>query len=97
MPKVKLKSNLVHTYVEGDSFKNIFGGITPSQFGQIVHIAYMSPTMTYRWPWMKNQWELSNAMGTIGYYKTLREAKEAALEQWPSCWFKTPAQYRKET
>jgi len=91
-----MKSNLVHSYICGDSFNNIFGGQTDSFFGSIVHIKYMSPLMTQKWPYIKNTWNLSSAQGTIGHFKTLKEAKKIALEKWPTCYFKTPAQFRKE-
>lgn len=45
---------------------------------------------------MKNTWSLSTATGTIGYFKTLKEAKAEADRMWPGCTFKTPKQYRKE-
>lgn len=89
-------SNLVHTYVAGASFNNIFGGTSPTQYGYIHHITHMTPNMLQRWPWMKNTWSLSTATGTIGYFKTLKEAKAEADRMWPGCTFKTPKQYRKE-
>jgi hypothetical protein len=91
------KSNLVHTYVEGNSFPSIFGGHTPSQFGSITHIEYMSPMMEYKWPWMDGMWHLSNGSATVSeWYKTLREAREAATKRWPNCTFKTRKQCAKE-
>lgn len=90
------KFNPVHSYVEGDSFKNIFGGVTPSKYGQIIHIEYLTPKMVAQWPWMRDKWALHSNSHPIGWYGTLDEAKAAAEEKWPGCWFKTPAQYRDE-
>ena len=89
--------NPVHTYVKGKYFKNIFGGVSESQYGSIVHMTYLSPEMEYRCPWLKNKWVLSNGTGNVGNYKTLKEAKAEALRLWPDCWFMTPAQSRKRS
>lgn len=91
-----MKGNLVHSYVCGDRFKSILGGKFSSFFGSITHIKYMSPLMEQKWPYIKNLWQLSSAQGSIGYFKTLKEAKTTALETWPTCYFKTPSQFRKE-
>ena len=89
-------SNLVHTYVTGNSFPNIFGGHTPSMYGSITHITHMTPLMQQRWPWLKDQWSLDNARGYTEYFSTLKEAKARAAEWWPGCGFKTPAQFGRE-
>lgn len=89
--------NYVHTYVEGKTFPNIFGGHSPTQYGYITHIEFQSAADSQRWPYLKNKWVLSTAQGMIGYYKTLREAKAESTARWPGCFFKTPAQYRNES
>ncbi len=88
--------NLVHTYITGDHFDNIFGGQSPSMFGQITHVKHMTPMMEQRWPWMRNMWEVSDNRHSLGHFKTLKEAKEFAKSKWPSCGFKTPKEFQKE-
>ena len=84
-----MPSNLVHTYVDGNSFPNIFGGNTPCAFGQITHIEYMTQMMRQRWPWMQGKWVLSDGHGTLGYFDSLEEAQRAAVKKWPGCSFTT--------
>ena len=89
--------NSVHTYVGGNSFKNIFGGDTPSHYGHITHIEYMTPLMTRKWPYLKNKWELSDSMRQISLHNTLKEAKAAAEALWPGCTFMGPKERSKIT
>ena len=91
-----MNSNLVHSYITGSSFKNIYGGSSPDLSGSITHIQYLTPLAQQRWPWIKNQWHLSDHCGSIGYFQTLREAKQHAQKLWPECGFKTPTQFRRE-
>ena len=86
----------VHTYVTGNSFPNIYGGDTDSFYGYIIHVTELTPLQQQRWPWQKNKWHLSDHKVTYGYFDTLKEAKQEALELWPGCGFKTPKQFRKE-
>lgn len=87
---------MVHTYVWGNKFPNIYNGHTDCMYGQISHLKELTPLMKQRWPWLKNMWMLSDARACYGYFDTLKEAKAAAEELWPGCCFKTPAQFRKE-
>lgn len=91
-----MKSNLVHSYITGFKFDNIFGGQSDDYSRAIIHMKYLSPTMAQKWPWMKNKWQVSDHARTYGYFKTLKEAKAKAQELWPGCGFKTPEQFRKE-
>lgn len=91
-----MTANLVHTYVTGNYFPNIYGGETACMYGSITHIKHLTPLMKQRWPWMQNQWSLSDHKFTYGYFKTLQEAKRRAEELWPNCGFKTPEQFREE-
>jgi hypothetical protein len=86
----------VHTYVTGNKFHNIFGGMSDSLYGYITHITELTPMMRQRWPWLKNKWSLADHKFTHGHFDTLREAKAYAREVWPDCGFKTPAQFRRE-
>lgn len=91
-----MPSNVVHTYITGNSFPNIYRGHTECFYGDITHIKHMTPLMKQRWPWIKGMWAVGDHKGTHGHYPTLREAKDYAREQWPGCGFKTPKQFRRE-
>jgi len=91
-----MNSNTVHTYITGNSFANIFGGRSESMYGDITHIKYMTPLMKHRWPWMKGMWAVGDHKMTYGHFRTLKEAKAFAQNQWPGCGFKTPKQFRQE-
>ena len=91
-----MKTNGVHTYVEGGQFNNIFGGTSDAIYASITHIKYVSPEMQRKWPWLRNMWQLSTPRGYSEYYKTLREARARAQELWPDCYFKRPRDFAKE-
>lgn len=91
-----MKGNLVHSYITGFKFNNIFNGQSDDYSRSITQIKYLTPLAAQRWPWMKNKWHISDHHSCFGYYDTLEKAKEAAQELWPGCGFKTPAQFRKE-
>ena len=83
-------SNLVHTYIEGNSFNNIYGGSTSSLYGTITHLTDLPHNTLSRWPWMQDMWHLSKGNVTVSeWHGTLKEAKEAATKRWPNCTFKT--------
>lgn len=91
-----MKSNLVHTYIGGNSFSNIFGGETDCFFGYIVKLDYLDPWMERYHPYLKGKWCLSDHKTTHGHFDTLKQAKEQAREIWPRCWFKTRKEYARE-
>jgi hypothetical protein len=86
-------SNLVHTYVTGNSFANIYGGDSACMYGYITHMQQLSPIQQQRWPWIKNQWYLDNGRGYGEFFPTLRQAKQQARVWWPECGFKTRTQF----
>lgn len=88
-----MKSNLVHTYITGMKFKNIYDGESDDYSRSITHIQYMSPMMTQRWPWIKDKWLLSDGKFDYGYFDTLEEAQKEALSLWPGCGFKTREEF----
>ena len=91
-----MKGNLVHSYITGFKFDNIFGCQSDDYSRAITHMKYLTPLMAQRWPWMKNKWHVSDHRNCFGYYDTLKEAKAKAQQLWPGCGFKTPKQFRKE-
>lgn len=87
----------VHTYVMGNSFPTIYGDQAEGMFGHITHLTTLTPLQQQRWPWMKNKWVVDDCYGHVyGWFDTLKEAKRCAKEEWPSCYFKTPKQFRSE-
>lgn len=91
-----MKGNLVHSYITGFKFNNIYGGQSDDYSRSITQIKYLTPLAAQRWPWMKNKWHVSDHRNCFGYYGTLKEAKAKAQELWPGCGFKTPKQFRAE-
>jgi hypothetical protein len=90
-------SNLVHTYIEGNSFNNIYGGRTDALYGTITHLTELPHSTLAKWPWMQDTWHLCNGHVTVSeWYKTLQEAKKAALKHWPDATFKTRKAIAKE-
>ena len=91
-----MRGNLVHCYITGFKFNNIYGKTSDDYTRSITHIKYMTPLMKQRWPWMQGMWDLSDHARNYGYFNTLKEAKTEAQRLWPNCGFKTPAQFRAE-
>lgn len=91
-----MKGNLVHSYITGFKFDNIYGGQTDDYSRSITQIKYLTPESARKWPWMKNMWQVSDHAHSYGYFDTLKEAKAEAQRLWPGCGFKTPKQFRKE-
>lgn len=91
-----MKANLVHSYITGFKFNNIYGGQSDDHSRSITQIKYLTPLAAQRWPWMKNMWQVSDHAHSYGYFRTLKEAKAEAQRLWPGCGFKTPKQFRKE-
>jgi hypothetical protein len=92
-----MPGNLVHTYITGNSFPNIYGGQTEAMYGDITKIEHLSPLMKQRWPWMKGMWVVGTARNNIQeYFRTLKEATEYASGQWPGCGFLTRSKLNKQ-
>jgi hypothetical protein len=91
-----MKGNLVHSYITGFKFNNIFGGQTDDYSRSITQINYLTPMSKQRWPWMQGMWQVSDHARSYGYFDTLEEAKAEAQRIWPGCGFKTPAEFRAE-
>lgn len=90
-----MKINLVHSYITGFKFDDIFGSQSDDYSRSIAQIKYLTPLEEQRWPWIKNKWHVYDGRNCLGYFDTLKEAKEAAQQLWPGCGFKTPKQFRK--
>ena len=91
-----MNSNLVHCYITGFKFKNIYGGETDDFSRSIMHMKYLDPMTAQKFPMIRNQWKLSDHAISYGYFDTLKEAKAEAQRIWPGCGFKTPAEFRAE-
>lgn len=91
-----MKGNLVHSYITGFKFNNIYGGQSDDHSRSIIQIKYLTPLAAQRWPWTKNKWKVSDHAHSYGYFNTLKEAKADAQRLWPGCVFKTPKQFSKE-
>jgi hypothetical protein len=91
-----MNSNLVHCYITGFKFKNIYGGETDDFSRSIMHMKYLDPMTAQKFPMIRNQWKLSDHAISYGYFDTLKEAKAEAQRIWPGCGFKTPEEFRAE-
>lgn len=89
-----MPGNLVHTYITGNSFPNIYGGQSEAMCGTITKIEHLTSLMKQRWPWMKGMWSVGDHRTTYGHFRTLKEAKAYAGEQWPGCGFLTRSRIR---
>ena len=89
-----MKSNLVHSYITGFKFKNIYGGETDDYSRSIMQMNYLDPVTARKFPMIKNMWKLSDHAQSYGYFDTLEEAKAVAQRIWPQCGFKTPEEFR---
>lgn len=79
--------NLVHTYIAGATFKNIFNRDSPAFYGQITHVKTLSFEDRRRWPYLKGRWVITDQNGFCSDSKTLKEAKTKALKKWPNAVF----------
>ena len=91
-----MKGNLVHSYITGFKFDNIYGGRSDDYSRSISQMKYLTPLAKQRWPWMQDMWHVSDHAHCYGYFNTLKEAKAEAQRIWPGCGFKTPAEFRAE-
>lgn len=91
-----MKSNLVHSYITGFKFKNIYGGETDDYSRSIMQINYLDTVTARKFPMIKNKWKLSDHARSYGYFDTLEEAKTEAQRIWTGCGFKTPEEFRTE-
>ena len=91
-----MKGNLVHCYITGFKFDNIYGGKTDDYSRSITHMTYLDPVTAQKFPMIRNMWNLSDHARSYGYFDTLAEAQTEAQCIWPGCGFKTPAEFRAE-
>lgn len=69
-------------YVGGDSFKNIFGGASPTHFGSVSHLVHPN-SATARWPYLLNMFVYSEASGFQENFKTWKAFKKWIKERHP--------------
>jgi hypothetical protein len=91
-----MNGNLVHCYITGFKFKNIFGGETDDFSRSITHMTYLDPVTARKFPMIRNTWNLRDHAHSYGYFDTLAEAQAEAHRIWPGCGFKTPEEFRIE-
>jgi hypothetical protein len=91
-----MKGNLVHSYITGFTFNNIYGGQTEDYSRSITQMKYLDPVTARKFPMIKNMWKVSDHAHSYGYFDTLEEAKAEAQRIWPGCGFKTPEEFRTE-
>jgi hypothetical protein len=91
-----MKGNLVHSFITGFTFSNIYGGQTEDYSRSIMQIKYLDPVTARKFPMIKNMWKVSDHAHSYGYFATLEEAKAEAQRIWPGCGFKTPEEFRAE-
>jgi hypothetical protein len=80
-------------YLNGNQFKNIFGGTSPSQYGYIIHATDLPKQTLVRWPYLKNKYMIDDGANWNAVANTWKQALKIAKERWPNC---VPSIYHEE-
>jgi hypothetical protein len=64
-----MKGNLVHCYITGFKFDNIYGGKTDDYSRSITHMTYLDPVTAQKFPMIRNMWKLSDPMDTLTHWR----------------------------